>query len=167
MDEWIDRALAKYVPAEAPPGMERRILARAKEPRRSVAPWIAVAAVICTVCVVIVLRPLFSARPKMPVNAPQTFLPVRSSAPVMKAQSSPHRVIARHLGLDRSRGARRPVLPKLPVFPRNERAPEPEVALARLALNPEVGKALLAQPEITEPEPIRIEPLSIKLLDED
>jgi len=34
-------------------------------------------------------------------------------------------------------------------------------------LNPEVGKALLAQPEVAEPEPIRIEPLSIKLLDED
>ena len=160
MDEWIDRALAKYVPAEAPPGMERRILARAREPRRSVVPWIAVAAVICTVCAVIVLRPLFSARPKIPVNVPQTFLPVRNSAPVMKAQSSPHRVIARRM-------ARRPVLPKLPVFPHNARAPEPEVELARLALNPEVGKALLAQPEVTEPEPIRIEPLSIKLLDED
>lgn len=160
MDEWIDRALAKYVPAEAPVGMERRILAHARAPRRSMAPWVAAAAVICAVCAVIALRPLFSVRPKVPVNAPRMVLPVRSAAPVMNAQSSPHRVIAR-------RRSRRPALPKLPVFPQKERAPEPEVALARLALNPEVGKALLAQPEVTEPEPIRIEPLSIKLLDED
>jgi len=59
MDEWIDRALAKYVPAEAPLGMERRILARARAPRRSMAVWIAAAAVICTVCAVMVLRPFF------------------------------------------------------------------------------------------------------------
>jgi hypothetical protein len=124
-------------------------------------PWIVAAAVICTVCAVIALRSLVSVRPKIPVNAPRMVLPVRSVAPaIIEAQSSPHRVIAR-------RRMKRPVLPKLPVFPQNRRAPEPEVALARLALNPEVGKALLAQPEVAEPEPIRIEPLSIKLLDED
>jgi hypothetical protein len=160
MDELVDRALAKYVPAEAPVGMERRILAHARAPRRSMTPWVAAAAVICTVCAVIALRPLFSVRPKIPVNVPPMVLPVRSAAPAIQAQSPPHRVIAR-------RKARRPVLPKLRVFPQIEPVPEPEVALARLALNPEVGKALLAQPEVTEPEPIRIEPLSIKLLDED
>lgn len=160
MDEFIDRALAKYVPAEAPVGMERRILARARAPRRSMAPWIAAAAVICTVCAVIALRSLFSARPKMPVNVSRMILPVRTMAPVTKAQPVPHRMTARGK-------ARRSALPKLAVFPQNERAPEPEVELARLALNPEVAKALLAQPEVTEPEPIHIEPLLIRLLDED
>ena len=160
MDEWIDRALAKYVPAEAPLGMERRILARARAPRRSMAVWIAAAAVICTVCAVMVLRPFFSTLPKMPVNALEAALPVRSVAPPIPVQPLPHPTIAR-------RRLRRAPLPKMPVFPQIERAPEPELELARLALNPEVGKALLAQPEVTEPEPIRIEPLSIKLLDED
>jgi hypothetical protein len=157
MDEWIDRAVRAYVPAEAPPGIERRILAHARAPRRSFAPWLAAAAVVCAVCAAMVLRPLISAPATMPVNMRQALLP---AAPVIEAQSLPQYAAVR-------RKARPRVLPKLRVFPEIERVPEAEVELARLALNPKVGKALLAQPEMTEPEPIRIEPLSIKLLDED
>jgi len=160
MDEWIDRALSTYVPAEAPSGLERRILARARAPRRRIALWVATVAATCAVCAMIVLRPVVQPRPAIPANLPEAILPVRATTPLIGAPSLPHRAIVRRV-------PRRPALPKLAIFPQVERAPDAEVQLARLALNPEIGKALLAQPEIAEPEPIHIELLSIKLLDED
>lgn len=155
MDEWVDRALSTYVPAEPPLGLERRILAHARAPRRKMAPWLAAAAVISTVCGIIALRP-FAAIPDLP-PAP---LSLPAGARVPEARSLPQKSVVH-------RRPRRAVLPKLAVFPKPETAPEAEVMLARLALDPAVGKALLSQPELAEPEPIRIEPLSIKLLDED
>jgi|SRR5581483_10572115 len=160
MDESIDRALSTYVPAEAPLGLEQRILASARAPRRSRAPWLAAAVVACTVCAVVTVRPFLQPRPPIPADMPQALLPVRATAPLIPSRPLLRRITAH-------RRTRRPALPKLAVFPIIEWAPEPELELARLALNPEIGKALLAQPQITEPEPIRIEPLSIKLLDED
>ena len=160
MDEWIGRALSTYVPAEPPLGLEHRILARARAPRQRMAFWLAAAVATCAVCAIILLRPLAQPRPSIPANLPEAVLPVRAAAPIIAAGSVQYRATSR-------RKPRQPALPKLAVFPQIERVPDAEVQLARLALNPEIGKALLAQPEITEPEPIHIEPLSIKLLDED
>jgi hypothetical protein len=160
MDEWIDRALSTYVPAEAPLGLEQRILAHARAPRRMMALWLAAAAAACAVCAGILLCSVAEPRPAISTNVPDAVLPVRATAPVVAAHSLPHRAIA-------PRRPGRPALPKLAVFPQIQRVPEAETELARLALNPEIGKALLAQPETAEPEPIRIEPLSIELLDKD
>ena len=160
MDEWIDRALSTYVPAEAPLGLEQRIVARARAPRGRIAFWVAAAAATCAVCVLISIHPFAVPRPAIPATPPEAVLPVRATAPLIRGPSLPRRAIARPM-------PRRPALPKLPIFPKFERVPDAEAQLARLALNPEIGKALLTQPEIAEPEPIHIAPLSIKLLDED
>ena len=160
MDEWMDVALSTYVPPEAPFGLEQRILAHARTRRRRVPLRLVVTAATCAVCAAFLLHPLVHSRSVIPANVPEVVLPVRSTTSIIAARPLPYQASAR-------RRQRRPALPKLAVFPQIERVPDAEAQLARLALNPEIGKALLAQPEIAEPEPIRIEPLSIKLLDED
>jgi hypothetical protein len=160
MDERIDRALSTYLPSEAPFGMEQRILAHAKAHRRRAPLWLAAMAAACAVCAAFLLRPLIPSQSVIPAKLPEAVLPVRSTVPIIAASPLPYPASAR-------RRPRRSALPKLSVFPQIERVPDAEVQLARLALNPEIGKALLAQPDLAEPEPIRIEPLSIKLLDED
>ena len=159
MDELVDRALSTYVPAEPPLGLEQRILARARAPRRRMAFWSAIAAAACAAWAIILLRP-FEPQPAIPADIAEAVLPVRAVVPLIPVPSVQYRAIAR-------REARLSEAPKLATFPQIERVPQAEVELARLALNPEIGKALLAEPELTEPEPIHIEALSIKLLDED
>ena len=154
-DEWIDRALSSYADVEPPPGMEQRILARARASKKRFAPWLLVAAAVCLVWAGVIVFP--RERPTVrQIDAAMALPRVRSGVDMATAP-----VV---------RGPRRramPVrLPKLNRFPALAPVPDAELQLARLSLeNPGVARALLA--DTGEPKPIQIEPLSIKLLDED
>jgi hypothetical protein len=154
MDEWIDQALSTYTDAEPRPGMEQRILARARASKTRFTPWLLAVAAVCLLCVGIVLWPKEQS-PVPQVEAEMALPRVRSLVALLPL-------------LPPRRRARHAPLPKRQTFPAMAPPPEPELQLARLSLeNPQVAQALLAEPDTGEPKPIQIEPLSIKLLDED
>ncbi|HWD98409.1 MAG TPA: hypothetical protein VG345_05220 [Bryobacteraceae bacterium] len=158
MDEWFDRALSTYVNPEIPAGLEQRILARARASKTRLTPWVLIAATVCLVCVGVILFP--RQRPLgRQIDAAMALPRVRSQITAATAPLA-------------SKPLRHPVtpatLPKREVFPVAVPVPAPEVELARLSLgNPGVAQGLLAERDTGEPKPIHIEPLSIKLLDED
>jgi hypothetical protein len=142
---------------EIPAGLEQRILARARASKKTFTPWLLIAATACALCVVIMLLPK-QRQPAPQVNAAMALPRVRSA---VDAATAPI------LGTPR-RHALAVQLPKLETFPTAPPVPDPELEIARLSLeNPGVAKALLAEPDTGEPKPIQIDPLSIKLLDED
>jgi hypothetical protein len=157
MDEWIDSALSSYVDAEPQPGMEQRILARARASKTRFAPWLLVAAAVCALCVGIVLWP----REQPPIRQIDTAMALPRMRSGVDAAMAPVVREPRRRALPLR-------LPKRQMFPAPVAAPNPELELARLSLeNPELAKTLLARHDTGEPKPIQIEPLSIKLLDED
>jgi hypothetical protein len=157
MDEWIDQALSSYADIEPPPGMEQRILARAGASKRSFSPWFLVAAAACALCIGIILLPRKQPRARQ-IDAAMALPRVRSAVAVGMSPM-----------VRKPRRRAIPVrLPKRQTFPVAAPVPAPEVELARLSLgNPGVAQGLLAERDTGEPKPIQIEPLSIKLLDED
>jgi hypothetical protein len=158
MDEWIDRALSSYVNPEMPPGLEQRILARARAPKTRFAPWLLVAAATCLLCVGMILLP--RKQPSAPQIDSALALP-RVRSQITATMAPPVRKPSHH-------PTKPAALPKQEMFPTAAPVPTPEIELARLSLeNPKLAKALLAEPDTGEPKPIQIEPLSIKLLDED
>jgi hypothetical protein len=158
MDEWIDQALSTYVNPEIPPGLEQRILARARASKKRLTPWLLVPAAVCLVCTGIVLLP----------KQPQPAAQIRAAMALPRVRSQIASATAPLVREPRRHQARFASLPKRATFPAAARVPNPELALARLSLeNPGVAQALLAEPDMGEPKPIHIEPLSIKLLDED
>jgi hypothetical protein len=158
MDEWIDRAISSYIDAEAPPGMEQRILVRARASKTRLTPWLLVPAAVCLVWAWIILLPK-QPQPVPQIHAAMALPRVRSQ--ITSGTAPLVREPRRHQG-------RLASLPKRATFPAASRVPDPELALARLSLaNPGLAQALLAEPDTGEPKPIHIEPLSIKLLDED
>ncbi len=159
MDELIDRALKSYTAREPGASLETRILARAREQRRSRAGWLVAAAMIAAAGLCLFLLP-HRRTPHLAVRA----LPpmhIAEAPPYAAAQAIPPALAPRH------RRHRTPE-PKLAVFPSPAPIPDSEIALAHaLSGNPELAASLLAKPAPIAPTPITIEPLSIKALDED